>query len=86
MPEAATDAAEDSRSRHAYVVEEEFRGIRGLQTRLVEIAAALEAGQIRVDRDSVVPLAPARGSVLAASTTTPAFWPLVMKVLEPLMT
>jgi len=57
-----------------------------LQSSLVEIAAALEAGQVRVTVNKVVPFAPARGSVLAASTTTPAFWPLVMKVLEPLMT
>src|SRR3546814_16908637 len=36
--------------------------------------------------NSVVPLAPVFGSVLAASTTTPACWPLVMKVFEPLRT
>src|SRR3546814_917362 len=36
--------------------------------------------------NSVVPLAPVFGSVLAASTTTTACWPLVMKVFEPLRT
>ena len=32
----------------------------------------------------LVPLAPLLGSVLATTITMSAFWPLVMKVLEPL--
>jgi hypothetical protein len=86
MAEAAADAAEHFIGADAHVVEEQLAGVGRMHADLFQIAAALEAGQRgRRAVNSVVPLPPAFGSVLVASTTTPACWPLVMKVLEPLI-
>jgi hypothetical protein len=82
----AFHAAEQGVGRHAHVVEEQLGGVARVLADFFEVLAAREAGRGASTRNRLTPLAPAAGSVLAASTSRSQFWPLLMKILLPLMT
>ena len=71
---------------HAHVLEEQFRGVLGVEAHLVEHAADAVALEARgLDHQDRKPRLRSLGSVRTTSISRPALPPLVMKILEPLI-
>jgi len=68
------------------ILEEQLRRVLRVHAELFEIAALGEAGKAAIDKKKSDPFRAEVGSVFATTITRSAFWPLVMKVFEPLRT
>ena len=85
--EALALLAEQVGDRHPHVVEEQLGGVLRVLADLVELAAARKPARVALDHDQAeCPCAPGAGSVLQTTMHQAGMWPLVMKVLLPLMT
>jgi hypothetical protein len=80
-------AAQQVGRRHAHVVEEQLRGVLRLQPTLSSLRPRRKpCGLVGLDQQQRDALGAASRSVLQTTMIRLACWPLVMKVLAPLMT
>jgi hypothetical protein len=71
---------------NAHVLEVQLGSVARVTADLLELAGNVEPPGLRRDEEEAAAVGPSAGSVLASRVTKSARVPLVMKVLDPLMT